>query len=89
MKRDWILGKKFSWVEEMSKIDKLVNCPHLVENFDNNSNVILPISKLQCIVHLVPDFRNIGFYWINWWITCGNCKYPIEHFDKMYSLLSN
>ena len=69
--------------KKKQKKNKRTWTPHVLLSDDF---VILLPSEITHLVQAIQDFTDEeqNTFWINWWLTFGKNKYPIDHFDTMF-----
>jgi hypothetical protein len=86
----WALVQTYKWFDFQVPIDPNVVAPHIKEEFSETFAVI-PVTDIWQTVQLIPNGLNHSdrSFWVNWWITAGKSKYPIDHFDECMKNLPN
>ena len=90
METYWILAQQFCWTGD-DWIDRRVWAPSITLADNTNSSnpfILIQPKHFSHLVQSIADYsRETQSYWINWWVTIGSHRYPMDHFDAFHDLV--
>jgi hypothetical protein len=90
-----VVAQRFLWCVPKSPLDARVEAPHVkLADFDNCNKpfILIHPNEITHLVQLIQDKTaetreftegEYDCFWVNWWLSIGPHKYPLEHFDDM------